>query len=286
RAAAIGAALFMGLALYPVQNASFFVPGVPAAFGVTCTLYLAECLRRDPSRRRYLFAAVSLATATSLWYPAGVVALALCIAHIDGVVATTPPGRARRRALIDHRVRLAIGVTALLLIVFFPPLLIHPGEILAKIANEFFQAGRAAPSDRWAWTSWLALGLKHVELLSPGLVLLAGIAIAWNVCAWRRRELLWWLPVLCCWLLLVNLLRTRHLLVLVPFYALWVGRWLQAVSSARLRSLRVVGYGGCAVVAVLAFGTNLRIFWMRYMIRGPRPPRGSPRRSPPAPRLG
>lgn len=254
--AAVMAALCYAAAIYPVQNAAFFTPAVPASCMVALTLYVGLRLRETPTPVWYLLAGIAVGLAAGTWYPAGIVAVAIWCLHID-TVRTQP-----RRWVWDRRLGLAALMATLIFLIACPGLLVHTSTVVARIYNEFFQAARVAPSGRLDPWSWLGLGLKHIEVLGPSYAVLVALGLLSLLRRGWRRALPWIVPVFLCWFLLVNLLRQRHLIILVPFYALWLGALVE--RAARWRWGRIVAVGLVILATGLTMVSHTRIFAMRY----------------------
>lgn len=160
-----------GTSLFGFEGARNFTHTTLLVTAMACLLWAITRVAERPSAGRYLTVGVALAVGLLSKFTMAVVAPALLAGCL-----TDPVLRARLR---DRRV----------LLVFLPALVMLPGHVLWRLAQEFDLAARvAAITDSGAPTTLaeqvLALGLNVVgeplANMAPPLVLMAGLLLPWG----------------------------------------------------------------------------------------------------------
>lgn len=266
--AAIAAAAFVAFTPFAVQNATFFTPAIPSSFFMVLLLLISLQLRERTDVRIYAALALTNGALAATLYPGAVGALIPLTLHLEA--AGRECGfKSRLRFLIGWRLWLFILVSVAVFFALSPGNVIYFGNMLATIADELWRASTAVPVDRASLYAWLQLFLKNIELMGPPFVLLVAAAIIYNLIRINRNSFMLLVVPIVCWIAFVGTMRPRHMVLLIPLYALLVGRMIGDALAVRSRIVRVA----CAVIFAalvgMSFAYNVDELWERYNDKRP-----------------
>lgn len=262
-AAAIVATAFMALVPFAVSNASFFTPAVPSSFFLILMILATIPMRERGDVRSYALVALTLGMLIATMYPAVVAAIIPLWIHAERAWKCEGWG-SRLRVLLGGKLWFLMIVTMATFFALSPVNLIHFRDMIATIVEELWRANTAAPVDRSSGASWLQLGLKNIELMGPAFAILVGVSVISSVVWLNRRVLPLLLVPLICWIAFVGTMRPRHMVLLLPIYALLMGRCFGSMLSVRVRLVRITASLVLVIASGLTLVTDVQTLWARY----------------------
>ena len=262
--AGLSSAIFIALALYAVQNSTFFTPAVHSSFFMLLLILVGLYLREKPSLATYGLTALATATLAATMYPAFVGIVFALIIHTEVAFKKESTWSGRFKFVFGSRLWFYAGIAFATFLILSPGIIFHFKAAYLSITEELWRATTALPKSKWDFHSWFELALRSVELLGPWLALLTFLALIWNLVKIDFKTFPLIVPPILSWMIFVNAMRPRHMVLLIPFYAIWVGRLLQDTKDSRFKLPKIV-IGLLFTISVsYSLFYNIKIITSRY----------------------